>query len=151
MISERVKNINPSITIEMEGLVEEYKMNGEKIIPLNIGEPDFNTPNNIVEACYKSILEGKTKYISINGIEPLRKAICKKLKEDNNVNYEKEEIVVSTGAKQAVFNSIMSICNPDDEIIIPTPCWVSYVEMVKLANGKPVLVKTKMIFTLTLS
>jgi len=142
MISERIKRMTPSATIELEGTVEELKAAGVKVISLNAGEPDFNTPDHIVKACEKAIEEGKTRYTSVTGIKQLRDAICKKLQRDNNVSYDPSQIVVSTGAKQALDNAVMTICNPGDEVIIPIPCWVSYVEMVKLAEGIPVLVDT---------
>jgi len=142
MISERIKRMTPSATIELEGTVEELRAAGVKVIGLNVGEPDFNTPDHIVKACEKAIEEGKTRYTSVAGIKQLREAICKKLKCDNNVSYSPSQIVVSTGAKQALDNAVMVICNPGDEVIIPIPCWVSYVELVKLAEGVPVLVDT---------
>ena len=142
MISERIRRMTPSATIELEGTVEELKAAGVRVISLNAGEPDFNTPDHIVKACEKAIEEGKTRYTSVTGIKQLREAICKKLQRDNNVSYNSSQIVVSTGAKQALDNTVMAICNPGDEVIIPIPCWVSYVEMVKLAEGVPVLVDT---------
>jgi len=142
MISERIKRMTPSATIELEGTVEELKAAGVKVISLNAGEPDFNTPDHIVKACEKALEEGKTRYTSVTGIKQLREAICKKLQRDNNVSYNPSQIVVSTGAKQALDNAVMTICNPGEEVIIPIPCWVSYVEMVKLAEGVPVLVDT---------
>ncbi len=142
MITERIKRMTPSATIELEGTVAELEAAGVHVIGLNAGEPDFNTPENIVKACAKAIENGKTKYISVTGIKPLREAICRKLKKDNNVDYSPKEIVVSTGAKQALYNAVLTICSPGDEVIIPTPCWVSYVEMVKLAEAVPVFVNT---------
>ncbi|HOE56876.1 MAG TPA: aminotransferase class I/II-fold pyridoxal phosphate-dependent enzyme, partial [Bacillota bacterium] len=133
MITERIRRMTPSKTIELEGTVVEMKASGIHVIGLNVGEPDFNTPENIIKACEKAIEEGKTKYTPVSGIMPLRKAICDKLKKDNDVNYTPKEIVVSTGAKQALHNALLTICSPGDEVIIPIPCWVSYVEMVKLA------------------
>lgn len=143
VVTERIKRMTPSATIELEGTVAELKAAGVNVIGLNVGEPDFNTPENIVKACEKAIESGQTKYVSVAGIMPLRKAICRKLMEDNNVDYQPKEIVVSTGAKQALYNALLTICSPGDEVIIPTPCWVSYVEMVKLADAVPVLVDTE--------
>jgi aspartate aminotransferase len=151
MITERIKRMTPSATIELEGTVAELEAAGVHIIGLNAGEPDFKTPENIVKACADAIEKGKTKYISVTGIMPLREAICKKLKYDNNVDYKPNEIVVSTGAKQALYNSVLAICSPGDEVIIPTPCWVSYVEMVKLADAVPVLVNTNKNFQLDIA
>lgn len=142
--------MTPSATIELEGLVAELIVAGKNVIGLNVGEPDFDTPENIVNACNKAVKSGQTKYITVAGITPLRAAICEKLKKDNNVNYSLNEIVVSTGAKQALYNTLLTICNPGDEVIIPKPCWVSYVEMVKLAEGVPVFVETDENFQLNI-
>ncbi|MDD2503822.1 MAG: pyridoxal phosphate-dependent aminotransferase [Clostridia bacterium] len=151
MVTERIKRMTPSATIELEGTVAELKAAGVNVIGLNAGEPDFNTPENIVKACEKAIESGQTKYISVTGIMPLREAICKKLKKDNNVEYKPKEIVVSTGAKQALYNAVLTVCSSGDEVIIPTPCWVSYVEMVKLADAVPVLVDTDENFQLDIA
>ena len=142
MVSDRIKNLTPSATVELTSKVADMRAAGIDVIAYNVGEPDFNTPDNIIKACEKAMEEGKTKYTPASGIIPLRKAICKKLEKDNNVHYEMNQICVSTGAKQALNNAVLAICNPGDEIIVPTPCWVSYVEIIKLAEGKPVLVPT---------
>ncbi|MBR2560204.1 MAG: pyridoxal phosphate-dependent aminotransferase [Firmicutes bacterium] len=139
MVTERIKNITPSATCELEGTVAELEAAGVHVIGLNAGEPDFRTPDNIVEACDRAIAEGKTKYVSITGIPELKRAICAKLEKDNGVHYEPNCIAISTGAKQALYNGIMTVVEPGDEVIIPIPAWVSYVEMVKLAQGVPVL------------
>ncbi len=151
MITERIRRMTPSATIELEGTVAELEASGIHVIGLNVGEPDFNTPENIIKACGKAIEAGKTKYTSVSGIMPLRKAICNKLKKDNGVDYTPKEIVVSTGAKQALYNALLTICSPGDEVIIPTPCWVSYVEMVKLSDAVPVLVDTDRNFQLDIA
>ncbi|KNF09572.1 putative N-acetyl-LL-diaminopimelate aminotransferase PatA [Gottschalkia purinilytica] len=130
----------PSMTIGITDKLEELKRNGIDIIKFNIGEPDFNTPENISNAAKKALDEGFTRYTVVSGILELREAIVKKLKEDNNLDYEVNNIVVSSGAKQALMNTILAICEEDDEVIIPTPCWVSYIEMIKLSGSKPVLV-----------
>ena len=148
MISERIQNVTPSATSMLGGKISEMKAAGIDVVSFNLGEPDFQTPQKIMDACTKAMVEGNTKYIAVSGIMPLRKAICEKLARDNHVSYDPSEICVCTGAKQALYNAIMTICNPDDEIIIPTPCWVSYVEMVKLAGGKPVFVETHSDFQL---
>ena len=142
MVSDRIKNLTPSATVELTSKVADMWAAGIDVIAYNVGEPDFNTPDNIIKACEKAMEEGKTKYTPAAGIIPLRKAICKKLEKDNNVHYEMNQICVSTGAKQALNNAVLAICNPGDEIIVPPPCWVSYVEIIKLAEGKPVLVPT---------
>lgn len=143
MISNRVRNITPSATVALNGKVAELIAAGVDVIAFNIGEPDFDTPTPIVEACQKALSQGKTKYTAASGIMPLRKAICAKLLRDNGVTYEPKQICVSTGAKQALNNAILAIVNPLDEVIIPTPCWVSYIEIVKLADGIAVTVPTK--------
>lgn len=151
MIVERISRMTPSATIELEGTVAELESAGVHVIGLNAGEPDFNTPENIRKACCKAIREGKTKYVPVTGIVPLRQEICKKLRDDNGVSYRPNEIVVSTGAKQALYNAVMTVCAPGDEVIIPIPAWVSYVEMVKLADAKPVPVDTRADFQLDIA
>lgn len=141
-LSKRIKEIKPSAAVDLDRVLTQMKADGENIISLNAGQPDFDTPNNIVEACTKALSLGKTKYTSINGILELRKAICDKLKKENNICYEPENIVVTTGAKQALYNTMQVLLNKGDEVIIPTPCWVSYMEMVKLAQAVPIGVKT---------
>lgn len=140
MISERAKNIVPSITGELSAKITDMKKQGIDIIKLNIGEPDFAPPANVSEAAIAAVHNGETKYVAIPGIAELREAICEKLEADNHIKYQSNEICVSTGAKQAVMNSLLAVCNPGDEIILPTPCWVSYTEMIKLAAGTPVFV-----------
>lgn len=142
MVSDRISNMTPSATSTLGGKISEMKATGMNIAAFNLGEPDFPTPEKIAKACTKAMEEGKTKYIAIGGILQLRKAIVEKFRKDNGLEYTTSQICVSTGAKQAVFNGIMATCNPGDEVIIPTPCWVSYVEMVKLAGAVPVLVPT---------
>lgn len=142
MVSKLVKNMFPSATLELTAKVAELKANGIDIISLNVGEPDFTTPKNICEAAKKAIDEGFTHYTPVPGILELRKKIADKLKNDNNVLYNPSQIIVGTGAKQPIANSILAICDEKDEVIIPTPCWVSYVEMIKIAGAIPVLVST---------
>ena len=135
MISQRAQNIVASVTGELSAKVTELKAQGKDVIKLNIGEPDFRPPENIAEAAIAAIEEGFSKYVAIPGIIELRKAICAKLEKDNHLVYSPNEICVSTGAKQAVMNALMALCDPGDEVIIPTPCWVSYSEMVKLTGA----------------
>lgn len=151
MLAERIKNMTPSTTSELLGKIGDMRLRGEDIIGLNAGEPDFATPEEIIYACKKALDGGKTKYTGIAGVIELRKEICKKFMNDSGLSYEPEQICVSTGAKQALFNAVMAICNEGDEIIIPTPCWVSYVDIVKLAQGTPVFVSTNEDFTLDIS
>ncbi len=140
MISDLVSRITPSPTVGLVGKVAELKQAGVDVIGYHLGEPDFKTPQHICEAAKRAIDEGRTQYTATPGILPLRKAISKKLEEQNGALYAPSQICCSTGAKQALVNVFMSLCNAGDEIIIPTPCWVSYVEMVKIAQGTAVLV-----------
>lgn len=140
MISDRIRRMAPSQTLELNSKIAKLRDEGKNIIALNSGEPDFNTPAPIIDAAHQAMLEGKTKYTQTPGIPQLREAIARKLWRDNSIEYSIDEIIVSTGAKYALTNTFQVLCNPGDEVIIPTPCWVSYVEMVKLAGAVPVLV-----------
>ncbi|MBQ6819906.1 MAG: pyridoxal phosphate-dependent aminotransferase [Clostridium sp.] len=142
-LSNKAKEINPSITLEVTAKAKSLRDAGIDVISFTAGEPDFNTPENIIDAAILAMKEGKTKYTPTNGILELRQAICDKFKKDNNLNYEVNQIVVSTGAKQALANSFLAILNKGDEVIVPTPYWVSYPELIKLADGIPVFVDNK--------
>ncbi|ASW43143.1 pyridoxal phosphate-dependent aminotransferase [Clostridium isatidis] len=142
-LSKKALQINPSITLEITAKAAELKAQGIDVLSFGAGEPDFNTPYNIIEAAFEAMKEGKTKYTKTSGIIELRKAICDKLKKDNNLTYGPDQIVVSTGAKQSLANIFMAILNPGDEVIIPTPYWVSYPELVKMADGVPVFCITE--------
>ncbi|MEE1214148.1 MAG: pyridoxal phosphate-dependent aminotransferase, partial [Bacteroidaceae bacterium] len=139
-ISKRIQSLAASATLAMSQKSNELKAQGVDVINLSVGEPDFNTPDHIKEAAKKAIDENFSFYTPVAGYMSLRKAISAKLKEENGVDFAPEQIVVSNGAKQSLCNVILSLINPGDEVIIPTPAWVSYVEMVKLAEGKNVLV-----------
>lgn len=139
-ISERIQAMAPSATLAMSQKSNEMKAQGIDIINLSVGEPDFETPHHIKEAAKRAIDENFTYYSPVPGYMSLRKLISEKLAKENSVSYTPEQIVVSNGAKQALCNVILSCINPGDEVIIPTPAWVSYVEMVKLAQGINVLV-----------
>lgn len=139
-ISERIQSLSQSQTLAMSQKSNELKAKGIDVINLSVGEPDFPTPEHIKEAAKKAVDENFTFYTPVPGYLSLRKAISEKLKRENGLDYAPEQIVVSGGAKQALCNVILSIVNPGDEVVIPTPAWVSYVEMVKLAEGKNVLV-----------
>ena len=141
--SKKAMNITPSITLAITAKAKELKGAGVDVVSFGAGEPDFNTPKNIMEAAIKSMEEGKTKYTPTSGIIELREAICKKLKEDNNLHYNSNQIIVSTGAKQCLADAFMAILNPGDEVIVPIPYWVSYPEFIKLADGMPVFVEGK--------
>ncbi|MBO5457066.1 MAG: pyridoxal phosphate-dependent aminotransferase [Muribaculaceae bacterium] len=137
-ISERVQALAPSATLAMSQKSNELKAQGVDVINLSVGEPDFETPAHIKEAAKRAIDENYTFYTPVPGYMSLRKAVSEKLLKENGVNYAPEQIVVSNGAKQALCNVILATINPGDEVIIPMPAWVSYVEMVKLAGGKTV-------------
>lgn len=138
-ISQLAKNIVPSMTVEMKARITEMKAEGIEVISLTSGEPDFPTPENIVDAAIRALKDGHTKYTASSGIMPLRKAICEKLEKENGIACKPSQICVSTGAKQAIFNTLLAVCDPGDEVILPTPCWVSYTEQVKMAGAVPVL------------
>ena len=135
-----MKHFSGSPTSALIAKVAELRAQGQNIISLNVGEPDFGTPDNIKCGAIKAIVDNFTKYTAGNGIIELRKLIAKKLKEDNNLEYTTDEICATVGAKQAIFNSVMTIAGPGDEVILPIPCWVSYTEMIKFAGAKPVFV-----------
>ena len=142
-LSRKVTMINPSATFKMVSRIAELKNQNIDVIGFNIGEPDFDTPDHINEAIIKAIQSGQTRYVNASGILELRIAISEKLRTENNLNYQPDQIVVSTGAKQALYNTIMTLANDGDEIIIPTPCWVSYEEMVKVSGATCVFVPTE--------
>lgn len=139
-ISKRVEALAPSATLAMSQKSSELRAQGVDVINLSVGEPDFNTPEHIKEAAKRAIDENFTRYTPVPGYPSLRKAIVDNLAATNGVVYDPSQIVVGNGAKQALCNVILATVNPGDEVIIPTPAWVSYVEMVKLAEGKSVLV-----------
>lgn len=141
-LSKKAIDINPSITLAITAKAKELKDSGIDVVSFGAGEPDFNTPENIINAAIKAMQEGKTKYTKASGVLELRKAICDKFKKDNQLEYNPDQIIVSAGAKQSLANAFMAILNPGDEVIIPVPYWVSYPELIKLADGKPVYVKT---------
>ena len=134
IISDRIKNLAPSATLLMSQKSAELKAEGVDVINLSVGEPDFDTPDFIKKAAEKAIEDNFSKYSPVAGYLPLRQAICKKLLRDNKLTYTPDQIVVGNGAKQELANSILALVNPGDEVIIPTPAWVSYVELVKLAQ-----------------
>ncbi len=143
MLCERISKITPSYTVGITTKVKALKREGIEVINLGVGEPDFPTPENVKEAAIKAIHENKTKYDNPAGVLELRQAIADKLKADNQLDYSADQIVVSSGAKHSITNTLMAILNPQDEVIIPIPYWVSYPEMVKLVGGVPVPVETK--------
>ncbi len=149
-LSSRMSSVKMSPTTALFAKVDELRRKGEDIVSLNVGEPDFPTPENIKEAGIKAINENFTKYTTGNGIAPLREAIIEKMKKDNGVTYEMNEVAVMVGAKQALFCALCAVAGEGDEVIIPYPCYVSYPDIVALAGAKPVLVKRKDDFSLDL-
>lgn len=141
--SERVNKIHVSPTMQVAAEAKKMKAEGINVIDLSVGEPDFPTPHNIKEAAKKAIDENQTRYTINVGTVELRKAIIQKLKRDNHLDYNLNEVIASNGAKQCVFNAILATINDGDEVIIPAPYWVSYPDMVSMANGKSVFIETK--------
>lgn len=141
-VSQRVASLAVSQTLEMSKKSRELQARGIDVINLSVGEPDFNTPQHIKDAAIKAINDNYSHYSPVPGYPELLKAICGKLKRENNLEYAPDQIVVSSGAKHSLSNVIMSIVNKDDEVIVPAPYWVSYIEMVKLAEGKSIEVAT---------
>jgi aspartate aminotransferase len=140
MFAKRVQNMTPSATIEITSKIAELKKQGVEILSFNIGEPDFDTPENIRDKGKEALDLGHTRYTPAGGTIDLREEIAKKLLKENNLEYTYQEIIVSSGAKQALMNALLTLCEEGDEVIIPSPYWVSYIEMVKLTGAKPVLV-----------
>ncbi|GMN10498.1 pyridoxal phosphate-dependent aminotransferase [Croceitalea sp. MTPC9] len=141
-LSERINSVTPSATLEMAAKARELRASGKDIIGLSLGEPDFNTPDYIKEAAIKAVNDGYNSYTPVDGYVELKEAIITKFKRDNNLSYEPSQIVVSTGAKQALYNVAQVSLNKGDEVILPCPYWVSYSDIVKLADGVPVEVPT---------
>ncbi|MDE7125909.1 MAG: pyridoxal phosphate-dependent aminotransferase [Muribaculaceae bacterium] len=139
-VSNRVASLAPSATLAMSQKSQELKAQGVDVINMSVGEPDFNTPDHIKQAACRAIEENYTFYTPVPGYMSLRKAIAAKLEHENGLHYSPDQIVVGGGAKQALCNAVLTLVNPGDEVIIPTPAWVSYVEMVKLAEGVNVTV-----------
>lgn len=142
-LSDRINNLSESATLKMTKLGRELAAKGVNVISLSVGEPDFNTPEHVKDAAKKALDENWTRYSPVPGYPELRQAIVNKLKTENNLDYDISQIVVSTGAKQSLSNVILTLINPSDEVIIPTPYWVSYSEMVVLAEGKSVFINTE--------
>ena len=142
-LADRVKTLTPSKTLAITAKAKEMKQQGHDVIGLGAGEPDFNTPEYIIKAAEQAMREGLTKYTPSGGITELKKAIAEKFKVDNDLSYQLDEIIVTAGAKHALYNLFEVLLNEGDEVIIPSPFWVSYPEQVKLANGTPVILKAK--------
>ena len=142
ILSKRVNKVKPSATITISAKAMDLRAKGIDIISLSAGEPDFDTPKHIKEAAINAINQGQTKYTQVDGTPELKDAIIKKFKRDNNLDYKRENIIVSTGAKQTLYNLFQSALGPEDEVIIISPYWVSYPDMILLADAKPVFLNT---------
>jgi len=142
-LSERAKAIKPSPTLAMDAKAKALKAAGKDIVNFGVGEPDFDTPDNIKEAAIKAIRDGFTKYTAVGGIDELKAAIAEKFKKDNNLSYEKDEIIVSCGAKHTLYNIAEALYGPGDEVIIPAPYWVTYPDQVVLNDAVPVIAVTE--------
>lgn len=141
-LSKRVQAIKPSPTLAVTARAAKLKAEGKDIIGLGAGEPDFDTPQHIKDAAITAINNGFTKYTPVGGTPGLKNAICKKFKRENGLEYNPKQILVSCGGKQSFFNLVLSVINPDDEVIIPAPYWVSYPDIVLIAEGKPIFIDT---------
>ena len=140
LTAERLDRISPSQTIAISTKARALKAAGRDVISLSAGEPDFDTPENVKQAAIRAIEKGETKYTDVAGTPALRRAVAEKFRRDSGIDYKPEEIIVSTGGKQVIFNAMLATINAGDEVVIPAPCWVSYPDIVSLAEGKPVLV-----------
>ncbi len=141
-LADALSRVKPSATIAVTQKARELKAKGRDVISLGAGEPDFDTPDNVKNAAIEAIRRGETKYTPVSGIAPLREAIAQKFKRENNLDYKPEQTIVATGGKQVLFNALMATLNPGDEVVIPTPYWVSYPEMVAICGGKSVFAPT---------
>ncbi len=140
LLSDRVNRVKPSATLAVSAKAAELKAAGKDIIGLGSGEPDFDTPQHIKDKAKQAIDEGKTKYTAVDGIAPLKQAVIDKFKTDNNLDYELDQVIVGTGGKQLIYNLFHAVLNTDDEVLIPTPYWVSYPDMAYLADAKAVFI-----------
>lgn len=140
-LSSRARHVVGSPTLTLDAKTKELVAQGVDVISFGVGEPDFDTPDHIKAAAIDAIKRGFTKYTPSSGIMELRQAICAKLKADNGLEYQPAEVLVSVGAKHAIYNAVMALCDDGDEVLLPAPYWVSYPEMIKLAGGKPVIVE----------
>jgi aspartate aminotransferase len=140
LIADRLDRISPSLTIAMTSKARALKAAGKDIVGLSSGEPDFDTPRNVKDAAIAAIERGETKYTDVAGTPALRQAVCARFKADHGLDFKPEEILIATGGKQVIFDALLATIGPGDEAIIPAPCWVSYPDIVELAEGKPVIV-----------
>ena len=141
-VSKRVSAISPSMTLAISANANELNAAGEKVINFGVGEPDFNTPGHIIQAAKDALDKGYTKYVAAAGLPALKNAIVKKFKDDNGLEYDPSQIIVSNGAKHSIFNAVFAIVNPGDEVLIPMPYWLTYPEVVKCCGGEPKYIPT---------
>lgn len=141
-LSRKGQQISSSVTLAIDAKAKKLKSEGVDIISFGVGEPDFNTPRSIMDEACNAMSKGYTKYTPASGINDLKSAICGKLSKDNGLHYTNSQIVISNGAKHSLYNALLAICNPGDEVIVPAPYWVSYPELIKLADAIPVYVET---------
>ena len=141
-IAQRVKEVSPSLTLEVTSLAKKLKQQGQDVINFAAGEPDFDTPQHIKDAAIKAIEEGYTKYTPASGSPELKQAVCERLRQDSGLKYSPAEVIVSCGAKHTLYNILQVLCDKEDEVLIPAPYWLSYPEMVKLAGGSIKVITT---------
>jgi len=149
MISQSAKAIPPSATLAINSQAKKFKKAGFKVINFSVGQPDFPTPKNICQAAKKAIDRGFTKYTPASGIPELKEAVVKKFKKDNSLNYKPSQIIICAGGKQALFNLIFALIDEGDEVVLPTPAWVSYLEQIKICGGQPVFINAGGNFKIT--
>lgn len=142
-LADRAKNISPSPTLSIDAKAKKLIAGGADVVNFGVGEPDFDTPDHIKQAAVDAISRGMTKYTAVAGTEQLKEAIIKKFRDDNGLEYQPGQIVVSAGAKHSLYNAFQVLCQEGDEIILPAPYWVSYLEQIKLAGGTPIIVQTR--------
>ncbi|GFZ29605.1 aminotransferase [Clostridium zeae] len=140
-LSKKIEALTPSITLSITAKANEMKKTGVNVISFAAGEPDFNTPKNIIDSAISAMENGHTKYTPASGLLELKKAVCKKFIDDNGLEYSPSQVIISNGAKQCLGNLFLALLNPGDEVIVPTPYWVSYPELIKIADGVPVYVQ----------
>jgi aspartate aminotransferase len=143
VLADRLKTLAPSSTLAVQAKAKELRARGIDVISFGAGEPDFDTPRRIKDAAVEAMQRGQTKYTEVGGVPELRAAVCAKLKRDNGLDYEPADVLVSVGAKHTLFNLVMALINPGDEVLVPSPYWVSYPEQVRLLGGVPVAVPTQ--------
>ncbi len=142
ILSQRVQKIKPSPTLAVSAKAQSLKAQGKDVVGLGTGEPDFDTPENIKQAAINALAEGHTKYTAVDGIVPLKQAVVDKFKRDNQLTYELNQILVSVGGKQSIFNLCQALLDDGDEVIIPAPYWVSYPDIAILAGAAPKIIET---------